>query len=76
MKDLPQSIAFFTSVEVDTVLRKESNMDCKTPSNLHGLSGGYGIPAGESLDIHAAIEKAGGNNVTDWEWQQKRSKIK
>ncbi|KAJ8865903.1 hypothetical protein PR048_033426 [Dryococelus australis] len=58
--DLPQSVAFFSSVEVDTVLRKESHHDCVTPSNPHGLQRGYGICFGESLDIHEALAKAGG----------------
>nr|KAF7427450.1 hypothetical protein H0235_007144 [Vespula pensylvanica] len=60
MNDLPMSVAFFASVEVDTVLRKESIQDCKTPSNPHGLEHGYGIPVGESLDIYAALKKSGG----------------
>lgn len=60
VKDLPMSVAFFASVEVDTVLRKESNVDCKTPSNPHGLDNGYGVPAGESLDVFKAIEKSSG----------------
>ena len=58
--DLPQSVAFFASVEVDTVLRKEAHQDCCTPSNPHGLSRGYGIPQGESLDVYQALQKAGG----------------
>ncbi|KYN00492.1 DNA polymerase subunit gamma-1, mitochondrial [Cyphomyrmex costatus] len=61
MKDLPMSVAFFSAVEVDTVLRKESTHDCKTPSNPHGLQNGYEIPPGESLDIWAALEKSGGS---------------
>jgi len=61
MRDLPMSIAFFTAVEVDTVLRKESTHDCKTPSNPHGLQNGYEIPPGESLDVWAALEKSGGS---------------
>lgn len=60
MRDLPQSVAFFSSVEVDTVLRKEPTQDCVTPSNPHGLSKGYGIPFGESLNISEAIQKAEG----------------
>lgn len=60
MRDVPRSIAFFSSVEIDTVLRKEADHDCKTPSNPHGLLKGYGIPAGESLNIDQAIEKAKG----------------
>lgn len=61
MRDLPMSVAFFAAVEVDTVLRKESTHDCKTPSNPHGLQNGYEVPLGESLDIWAALEKSGGS---------------
>ncbi|CAG4938189.1 unnamed protein product [Parnassius apollo] len=61
INDLPQSVAFFTSVEVDQVLRKESNICCTTPSNPHGLEKGYGIPNGESLTIFDAIEKSKAN---------------
>ncbi|EZA49914.1 hypothetical protein DMN91_011596 [Ooceraea biroi] len=61
MRDLPMSVAFFTAVEVDTVLRKESAHDCKTPSNPHGLQTGYDVPPGESLDVQAALEKSGGS---------------
>lgn len=67
LKDLPQSVAFFSSVEVDTVLRKESSMDCKTPSNPHGLKAGYGISPGESLSIYETIQKAG-DDMTKWDW--------
>ena len=55
--DLPMSVAFFTSVEVDQVLRKEANACCTTPSNPHGLEKGYGIPNGESLTIFDILEK-------------------
>ncbi|KOB71405.1 DNA polymerase subunit gamma 1, mitochondrial, partial [Operophtera brumata] len=57
MYDLPLSVAFFTSVEVDQVLRKESHQTCTTPSNPHGMERGYGIPDGESLDIFHVIDK-------------------
>lgn len=57
--DLPQSIAFFTSVEIDTILRKDAENDCKTPSNPHGFSSGYNIRKGESVDIYEAIKRAG-----------------
>lgn len=62
LNDLPQSVAFFSSVEVDKVLRKESKQDCVTPSNPHGLQKGYGIENGESLDIYQSIEKAKAEN--------------
>ncbi|XP_039294858.1 DNA polymerase subunit gamma-1, mitochondrial [Nilaparvata lugens] len=60
MTDLPRSVAFFSSVEVDTVLRKEADNQCITPSNPFGLQKGYAVPPGESLDIDAAISKANG----------------
>ncbi|RVE46330.1 hypothetical protein evm_009049 [Chilo suppressalis] len=57
INDLPLSVAFFTSVEVDQVLRKESNLSCNTPSNPHGMEKGYGIPNGESLNIFDVLNK-------------------
>ncbi|RZF37356.1 hypothetical protein LSTR_LSTR010451 [Laodelphax striatellus] len=60
MSDLPRSVAFFSSVEVDTVLRKEADNECITPSNPFGLDKGYGVLPGESLDIDAALKKANG----------------
>lgn len=61
INDLPLSVAFFTSVEVDQVLRKESNLSCATPSNPHGLDKGYGIPDGESLTIFDVLKKCNNN---------------
>ncbi|XP_013783947.1 DNA polymerase subunit gamma-1-like isoform X2 [Limulus polyphemus] len=63
MDDLPQSVAFFSSVDVDSVLRKEVNMDCRTPSNPHGLEKGYGVPPGESLDIYEIIKQTNGGSL-------------
>lgn len=60
LTDLPLSVAFFTSVEVDKTLRKEAHDNCQTPSNPHGLLKGYAIQPGENLDIYKSIEKAGG----------------
>jgi len=57
LTSLPTNIAFFSSVDVDTVLRKEPSSDCKTPSNPHGLLLGHGIPPGEGLDIHQVLRK-------------------
>ncbi|XP_039436340.1 DNA polymerase subunit gamma-1, mitochondrial [Culex pipiens pallens] len=72
LADLPQSVAFFSTVEVDSVLRKESHLDCRTPSNPHGLAIGYGIPNGESLDIAQLLEKLGPHesDMQTWEWHQ------
>ncbi len=41
-----QSVAFFSDVDVDRVLRKEATLDCKTPSNPIGMEKGHGIPNG------------------------------
>lgn len=70
LNDLPQSVAFFSSVEIDTVLRKESKHDCKTPSNPHGLEKGYGIPNGESLSIYDAIDKAAATNSCWYQFER------
>ena len=46
-----QSVAFFSAVDIDTCLRKEVTLDCKTPSNSEGLLKTYGIPHGELKSI-------------------------
>jgi len=51
IEDLPQSVAFFSAVDIDHVLRKEVDMDCVTPSHPEK------IPHGESLDINQLLEK-------------------
>lgn len=64
-------MAFFQSVEIDRVLRKESQADYTTPSNPHGLEAGYGIPAGESVTIEKALERIAGNeDISKWPWHQ------
>ncbi|KAM7535911.1 hypothetical protein Aperf_G00000096703 [Anoplocephala perfoliata] len=60
MHDLPESVAYFSSVEIDTCLRKDPLNDCKTPSNPEGLEVTYGIPKGESLTVSEIIERTGG----------------
>ncbi|KAG8201058.1 hypothetical protein JTE90_002733 [Oedothorax gibbosus] len=64
INDLPQSVAFFSAVDIDTALRKEVNMDSKTPSNPHGLEKGYGIPPGEALDIFDILKKTNAEKFT------------
>ncbi|XP_032807185.1 DNA polymerase subunit gamma-1 isoform X1 [Petromyzon marinus] len=61
MQDLPQSVAFFSAVDIDTCLRKEVTMDCVTPSNPTGMQRRYGIPPGEALDIYEIIQKTNGS---------------
>uniref|UniRef100_A0A8D3BJQ9 DNA polymerase subunit gamma-1 n=1 Tax=Scophthalmus maximus TaxID=52904 RepID=A0A8D3BJQ9_SCOMX len=56
MQDLPQSVAFFSAVDIDQCLRKEVTMDCVTPSNPTGLERRYGLPPGEALDIYQIID--------------------
>ncbi|KAJ9613575.1 DNA-directed DNA polymerase gamma mip1 [Cladophialophora chaetospira] len=51
IEDLPQSVAFFSAVDIDHVLRKEVDMDCVTPSHPEK------IPHGESLDISQLLAK-------------------
>jgi len=57
LDNLPASGAFFSSVDVDTVMRKEPSADCVTPSNPRGLEAGHGVPRGEGLDIRGVLEK-------------------
>ncbi|KAL0968447.1 hypothetical protein UPYG_G00266960 [Umbra pygmaea] len=63
MQDLPQSVAFFSAVDIDRCLRKEVNMDCVTPSNPTGLERRYSIPQGEALDIYQIIDITKGSLV-------------
>ncbi|XP_037538638.1 DNA polymerase subunit gamma-1 [Nematolebias whitei] len=56
MQDLPQSVAFFSAVDIDQCLRKEVTMDCVTPSNPTGLERRYGFQPGEALDIYQIID--------------------
>ncbi|KAA3675161.1 DNA polymerase gamma 1 [Paragonimus westermani] len=48
MRDLPESVAFFSSVEIDTCLRKNPDDDCITPSNPDGIQKTYNVPPGKS----------------------------
>ena len=57
MDDLPQGVAFFSAVDVDTVLRKEVDMPCVTPSQP------VPIPPGESLDIISVLQKTNGGSL-------------
>jgi DNA polymerase gamma 1 len=51
MDDLPQSVAFFSAVDVDHVLRKEPQMPCQTPSHTQK------IEPGESLDMASILKR-------------------
>ncbi|XP_062998741.1 DNA polymerase subunit gamma-1 isoform X2 [Elgaria multicarinata webbii] len=56
LQDLPQSVAFFSAVDIDRCLRKEVTMDCVTPSNPTGMERRYNIPQGDALDIYQLLK--------------------
>ncbi|KAI8647723.1 DNA polymerase family A-domain-containing protein [Parasitella parasitica] len=49
--DLPQSVAFFSAVDIDHVLRKEPNMTCLTPSHEEKISEGISCTVWDTIDI-------------------------
>lgn len=51
MDDLPLSVAFFSAIDFDRVLRKETSLDCVTPSNPAP------VPPGFALDIYKLLDK-------------------
>lgn len=51
VQDLPLSVAFFSAVDIDHVLRKEVHLSCLTPSNQ------IEIPPGVALDIYKLLQK-------------------
>uniref|UniRef100_A0A670K2H7 DNA polymerase subunit gamma-1 n=1 Tax=Podarcis muralis TaxID=64176 RepID=A0A670K2H7_PODMU len=57
IQDLPQSVAFFSAVDIDRCLRKEVTMDCVTPSNPTGMERRYNIPQGEYCATFLILEK-------------------
>ncbi|CEP07021.1 hypothetical protein [Parasitella parasitica] len=48
--DLPQSVAFFSAVDIDHVLRKEPNMTCLTPSHEEKISEGVSCTVLDTID--------------------------
>lgn len=56
MQDLPQSVAFFSAVDIDQCLRKEVTMDCVTPSNPTGLERRYGFQPGEFVFLTMSLK--------------------
>ena len=53
--DLPLSVAFFSAIDFDSVLRKEVDMDCVTPSNPVPVEPGF------RMDIYELIRRVGGS---------------
>ncbi len=58
LSDLPESVAYFSGVDVDRVLRKDPLSDCETPSEPGGLPVGRGVGAGECLDVGEVADRA------------------
>ncbi|RPB12931.1 DNA polymerase gamma [Morchella conica CCBAS932] len=50
IEDLPQSCAYFSAIDIDSVLRKEVDMDCITPSQPNP------IPPGESINMTQLLD--------------------
>ena len=61
MDDLPLSVAFFSSVDVDRVQRKEPSDDCLSPSCPRGIASKFGISPGQSWDIGECLRRTGGS---------------
>ncbi|ORX39640.1 DNA polymerase family A-domain-containing protein [Kockovaella imperatae] len=57
MDDCPQSVAFFSAVDLDHVLRKEVFLPCQTPSHPEA------IPPGESLDMEQLLAKTNNGDL-------------
>ncbi|KAG0259344.1 DNA-directed DNA polymerase gamma mip1 [Actinomortierella ambigua] len=55
--DLPQSVAFFSAVDIDHVFRKEVNMDCLTPTQREP------IPHGTSMTIEDVVQATQGGKL-------------
>lgn len=51
IRDLPQSCAFFSEVDIDHVLRKEVGMTCVTPSNPDPIAPGKSYGIEELLEV-------------------------
>lgn len=64
LQDLPQSVAFFSAVDIDQCLRKEVHMDCVTPSNPAGLERRYGLSPGESPPFSYIFHIASGAQIS------------
>lgn len=64
LQDLPQSVAFFSAVDIDQCLRKEVHMDCVTPSNPAGLERRYSLSPGESPTFNYIFRIASGAQIS------------
>jgi len=63
LHDLPMSVAFFSSVEIDSVLRKDVHDEAVTPSNPEGITKEFNSLPGQALNIFEVITKTFGGNL-------------
>ncbi len=67
MTDLPLSVAFFSAIDIDTVLRKETTISCVTPSSTTPVAPGVALdiyqlaaslaPVAQLPDVHGQHER-------------------
>lgn len=57
--NLPEDVAYFSSVDVDRVMRKDPDSECVTPTNPQGLTAGHGIPKGQALTVNDIVSVIG-----------------
>lgn len=57
IKEVPQSCAFFSEIDIDHVLRKEVSMDCVTPSHPDPIA------PGESLNIKQLLDRTNNEEI-------------
>ncbi|KAG2218584.1 hypothetical protein INT45_013638, partial [Circinella minor] len=59
VESLPQSVAFFSAVDIDHVLRKEPNMPCTTPSHEETIKEGISCTVEDTLrELEQATQKS------------------
>lgn len=57
LNELPQSVGYFSLIDVDHVLRKEVDLACVTPSNPDPIEPGEAIPIEKLLEICPSLGK-------------------
>ncbi|KAI9492160.1 DNA polymerase family A-domain-containing protein [Zychaea mexicana] len=63
VESLPQSVAFFSAVDIDHVLRKEPSMPCTTPSHEEKIKEGVTCTVDDTLCELEAVTQQSRNNV-------------
>ena len=62
MDSLPQGVGFFAQVDIDKVLRKETDDPCITPSHTEA------IPFGKAVDIYQTLSDTNAVHREIEEW--------